>query len=127
MSLEAIPLEIIVPAITAAFGSYLLYVTAMNKNKNDKKLKEKELSGASWEPLVSQMQAFFEKQKEYLLEEIEDLRVEMQLGNAYRHDVTEQIRVFRAWAREHGYSKDIPKIETYDEWFVRHSNTKGKS
>lgn len=125
MSLEAIPLDIIIPSLFTLVGSYLMYVTATNKNKNDKQLKEKELSGASWLPLVEQMQTFFETQKNHMMSELEDLRMDMQVNNAYKHDVSSQIRVFRSWVKDQGCDYKGPLIETFDEWFIRYSETKG--
>lgn len=128
MFLEAMPREALTAIITGLFTIPALYVTwftAVRKNKNDREIKDKELKAASWVPLVQEMKAFAKEQRDHLQGEIDDLRVEMQVNNAYKHDVASQIRILRTWSREQDLTDEIPMVNTYDEWYVRYYNSKG--
>lgn len=128
MFLEAMPREALTAIITGLFTIPALYVTwftTIRKNKNDREIKDKELKAASWVPLVQEMKAFAKEQRDHLQGEIDDLRVEMQVNNAYKHDVASQIRILRTWSREQDLTDEIPMVSTYDEWYVRYYNSKG--
>ena len=103
MFLEAMPHEVLTAIVTGLFTIPALYVTwftTIRKNKNDREIKDKELKAASWVPLVQEMKAFAKEQRDHLQGEIDDLRVEMQVNNAYKHDVASQIHILRTWSRE---------------------------
>lgn len=128
MFLEAMPREALTAIITGLFTIPALYVTwftTIRKNKNDREIKDKELKAASWVPLVQEMKAFAKEQRDHLQGEIDDLRVEMQVNNAYKHDVASQIRILRTWSKEQDLTDEIPMVNTYDEWYVRYYNSKG--
>ena len=128
MFLEAMPREALTAIITGLFTIPALYVTwftTIRKNKNDREIKDKELKAASWVPLVQEMKAFAKEQRDHLQGEIDDLRLEMQVNNAYKHDVASQIQILRVWSRDRNLTDVIPKVDTYDEWYVRYYNSKG--
>lgn len=128
MFLEAMPHEVLTAIITGLFTIPALYVTwftTNRKNKNDREIKDQELKASSWVPLVQEMKAFAKDQRDHLQGEIDDLRVEMQVNNAYKHDVASQIQILRVWSRDQNLADVVPRVDTYDEWYVRYYNSKG--
>lgn len=128
--------EVIVSLI-GFIGLLIGYYVTSKKDQNDKALKERELESASWEPLFNKMQEFFQEQldfqndklseqtktlkaQEKLLkdqdEKIRKLERDSDLDKRYRQDVDKQIQELRKYL---GDSKDVPKIETFAEWYDR--------
>lgn len=119
---DALSAEVIVSLI-GFIGLVIGYYVSSKKDQNDKALKERELESASWEPLFNKMQEFFQKQldaQEKLLkdqdEKIRKLERDSDLDKRYRKDVDRQIQELRKYL---GDSKDVPKIETFAEWYDR--------